>query len=656
MLNNKKGASFGTIVAVFGSILIALGIAWLIAQNWHQMPAALKISILLLATASAYTIGVIFRLKEYGGIGKALLVLGGLLYTLSIFLIAQIYSTKVTPQGTAWLLFLAWVGVLATAYLFDSSASLVVALVEFFVWVWLQFFAFASACARAGFRGPNEGGCYVLAVSFLVTGMLLGIAAALTIFFYLRDSEKTRNVLNFCITLLSSHFILWLALILFKPITLQSSAYLMFLISAFAFIVSYILNSTPGIFLALSEFTIAIIFQYLAFSFKTGNEIIKPGILAFYLLALGILYYGLSLFHRAKGHSFGKAYQWWTAFYFLLFTYLLSFQILLPFFWTKAATISTPSLIFLISLGLLALGIFVSGIIISINYKSLTGKEIGGTFVTILLLIILIGSTAFTSDVVGRCVSKNCYDYKDQNSCQNSLAELNCAWYGTYCSIRNCDSYRDEVSCRDATGLNCEWRTEGGKESEGYCSIKDCYMLRNQTSCEQAKCDWANNYCVRKECHNYRDQVSCENAPQELKCKWKGSYCDVQRPCEQYNNNQELCSQQELCNWYPSEESFIGSRGQIPLMLLIVWIAINITFIFLILAIIGYGTWQKLPKIVNLGIIFFALDIATRYIGFIMDYWGYTSLSIFFIIGGIILLAGGWFIEKWRRNLIAKTK
>ena len=43
---NKKGASFGTIVAVFGSILIALGIAWLIAQNWHQMPAPLKIIIL----------------------------------------------------------------------------------------------------------------------------------------------------------------------------------------------------------------------------------------------------------------------------------------------------------------------------------------------------------------------------------------------------------------------------------------------------------------------------------------------------------------------------------------------------------------------------------------------------------------------------------
>ena len=53
---NKKGASFGTIIAVIGSILIALGIAWLIAQNWHQMPSPLKIIILLLVTASAYLV------------------------------------------------------------------------------------------------------------------------------------------------------------------------------------------------------------------------------------------------------------------------------------------------------------------------------------------------------------------------------------------------------------------------------------------------------------------------------------------------------------------------------------------------------------------------------------------------------------------------
>ena len=32
---DKKGASFGTVVAILGSILIALGFAWLIMKNWH---------------------------------------------------------------------------------------------------------------------------------------------------------------------------------------------------------------------------------------------------------------------------------------------------------------------------------------------------------------------------------------------------------------------------------------------------------------------------------------------------------------------------------------------------------------------------------------------------------------------------------------------
>src|SRR3989344_675762 len=139
MLFDKKAAvSFGTIVAVFGSILIALGVAWLIAQNWHQIPSPLKIIILLSATSAAYAAGSVLRVREYEGIGKALLVLGALLYTLSIFLIAQIFSTETTLQGIAWLLLLSWVGIAAAAYIFDSSASLVVALVEFVVWLFVQ--------------------------------------------------------------------------------------------------------------------------------------------------------------------------------------------------------------------------------------------------------------------------------------------------------------------------------------------------------------------------------------------------------------------------------------------------------------------------------------------------------------------------------------
>ena len=68
----KQPISFGSVVATIGSLLIALGIAWLIALNWVGMPSALKVLILVLATAGAYTAGVLFRTHDYEKIGCSL--------------------------------------------------------------------------------------------------------------------------------------------------------------------------------------------------------------------------------------------------------------------------------------------------------------------------------------------------------------------------------------------------------------------------------------------------------------------------------------------------------------------------------------------------------------------------------------------------------
>ena len=48
----------------------------------------------------------------------------------------------------------------------------------------------------------------------------------------------------------------------------------------------------------------------------------------------------------------------------------------------------------------------------------------------------------------------------------------------------------------------------------------------------------------------------------------------------------------------------------------------NILFILVILSVIGYGTRYQSAEIVNLAIMFFGLDIITRYIGFILDFGG----------------------------------
>jgi uncharacterized membrane protein len=377
---DKKGehASFGAIVATIGSILVGLGVAWLIALNWSDIPSALKISILVIATAGAYTVGVLFRTHNYERIGGSLLILGALLYTLSVFLIAQTFSLSPSLQGTAHLLLLAWVGVLVASSVFNSSFSLVIALSEFLVWISLQYFSFTEF-----FRG---------------------------------------------------------------------------------------------------DFSL--------------------GILAILYLAIGVLFYGLTQIHKSQENQFSNVYRYWTSFYVLFLAYILSFQTLLPMFWASNFEPSIGILLFLIFVSLLAILIFLVGVFKSLKSGKLTGKEVVGFVVLIILYILLISlSSLFSGDSVS-----------------------------------------------------------------------------------------------------------------------------------------------------------VFGRGSLGLGLWMMWIFDNILFVLVILSVIGYGTRYKSPAIVNLGIIFFSLDIVTRYIGFIMDFGGQLGFAVMSIIGGIILIVGGWFIEKWRERLVEKTK
>ncbi|PIN93686.1 hypothetical protein COU54_02265 [Candidatus Pacearchaeota archaeon CG10_big_fil_rev_8_21_14_0_10_31_24] len=371
----KQHISFGTVVATIGSILIALGIAWLIALNWAGMPSALKVLILVLATAGAYTAGVLFRTNDYEEIGCSLLVLGALLYTLSIFLIAQTFNLATSLQANAFLLLLAWIGILFASYVFDSSSSLVIALVEFLVWISLQYFSFVE---------------------------------------------------------------------LFR-----------------------------------SEFSV--------------------GILAIIYLIVGIGLYGLTQIHKSRDHEFAGVYRYWTAFYVLLLTYILSFQSLLPMLWPKGFELTADVLFFLIIISLAAIVLAIVGIFMSVSKNKLTGKEVIGFVGLVFLYILLI-----------------------------SLASL----------------------------------------------------------------------------------ISGESV----------------------------------------------FRGSISGGLFVMWLFDNILFIFVILSVIGYGTRYQSAKIVNLAIIFFGLDIITRYIGFVLDFGGQVGFAVMSIIGGIILIVGSWGIEKWRRILIEKTK
>ena len=209
--------------------------------------------------------------------------------------------------------------------------------------------------------------------------------------------------------------------------------------------------------------------------------------------------YGLTQIHKATEHRFSDIYRYWTAFYILLLTYILSFQILLPMLWPEAFEMLPGILIFLIVISLIAVILAIIGISMSASKNKLSGKEII-SFIGMVILYILLISTA-------------------------SLVSGDRIFNG-----------------RLTTGL-----------------------------------------------------------------------------------------------WF-------------------MWLFDNVLFIFVILSVIGYGTRYKSSKIVNLAIMFFALDIITRYIGFVMDFGGQIGFALMSIIGGIILIFGGWLIEKWRRKLIERTK
>lgn len=101
-------------ILVIAAILIGVGIFSFIASNWQEMTKVAKIIVIFIAMIAAHVSG--FYLKEQSGYektGKALILLGTLIYGAGIFLIAQMFHTRAEyPEG-----FLLWMlGTLAIAF------------------------------------------------------------------------------------------------------------------------------------------------------------------------------------------------------------------------------------------------------------------------------------------------------------------------------------------------------------------------------------------------------------------------------------------------------------------------------------------------------------------------------------------------------------
>ena len=84
-------------------------------------------------------------------------------------------------------------------------------------------------------------------------------------------------------------------------------------------------------------------------------------------------------------------------------------------------------------------------------------------------------------------------------------------------------------------------------------------------------------------------------------------------------------------------------RGDLRLFL-------NILFALEIVGVIALGFIRRYSVYVNIGLLFFALDVIARYFDF---FWELLPRSLFFILGGLLLLFGGILLERKRRKILS---
>jgi len=553
-----KRASFGTVVAILGSCLVALGVAWLLAQNWQQIPDAAKILILVAATGGALAVAVWLRRRGDRGVAAALLLLASLLWTLSVFLVAQIFSTDASLQGTAWLLVLATAGAVAIAYGLESRASLVVGLLEVLVWLFVQFLALLQ-----------------------------------------RQDE------------------------------------------------------------------------------------FSSALLALLFLGAGVGFYALRLLHTER---FASLYRLWTVLYFLLFAYVLSFRDLLPRLWSETADKSVAAA-FVAAVWAVSVVAAAFGVVRSRSRASgrVAGREPAAVAALVVaLLALLLASRFVVGEDFGACRSQPCY-LLEAETCADSPA---CRWQDEQCQPRPllppadvCRGFAAAEVCRDA---GCRWGMvfgDGCDEVATWCADQpwlacadqlqrcarndyafsdcatfadDCWRADlNRDACVAilAGCQFAEGCAADATLYQSCTQIgTAERCNEQERCSWEDGLCQDVDPCAAAASPQ-ACAADPLCTWTKERRM----RDGVPAAVWALWIVINLVFVGVILLVIGYGSGLGDGAVINLGIAFFALDVVTRYIGFVIDFWGYTSLSLVFIVGGLLLVYGGYRLERWRRRLIAKA-
>ncbi len=130
---NEESNRFLVIVSFVGSLLVASGIALLIAANWEEIPRGVKLAVGFSLMLGAHGLG--WWLREVHGqyrkSGEALQLLGSCLFLANIALVGQIYHLSSRPPNA---ILLWWAGLAALPWLLRSKAQHLLVLIAFGLW------------------------------------------------------------------------------------------------------------------------------------------------------------------------------------------------------------------------------------------------------------------------------------------------------------------------------------------------------------------------------------------------------------------------------------------------------------------------------------------------------------------------------------------
>ncbi len=129
----EETGKFLVIISFVGAVLIAAGIALLIAAHWNEIPRGVKIVAGLALMLGAHAGG--WWLREIHGVyrktGEALQFIGSALFLANIALVGQIYHLE-SRTPNAFLLWLA--GIAALPWILRSKAQFILFLIALSVW------------------------------------------------------------------------------------------------------------------------------------------------------------------------------------------------------------------------------------------------------------------------------------------------------------------------------------------------------------------------------------------------------------------------------------------------------------------------------------------------------------------------------------------